>query len=230
MFCGPTDCRRHILSRELSAARPIRRPSALGVAATLAIALAASPPVPSLAADQPIAEKPVYKDGDTFEYVDRYETIPCQRWEIKGRDADGSLLSQCNDNIAYFSAETGSLLRIARKDGKDLVKFQPAAPEIPFPLQVGTKWGGKFEVSTTEDLVTPGLDESCEVTAFETIRVAAGELPAFRFDCTTRWTVWPLHGHVTETGWYSPTAKTLVKVINNSDPKWNLELARYSFK
>jgi len=184
----------------------------------------------SRATDPPIAERPMYKDGDVFEYVERFQTVACKRWEMIGRDADGSWLSQCDDNIAHFSAETGALQRIVRKDGRELVTFLPSAPAIPFPLQLGKKWGGKFQLSMAGDIISPTVDETCEVVSFETVKVAAGDFPAFRFECTTAWLVWPFHGNVTVTMWYAPAAKSLVKVSNSSDPKWDTELARYSLK
>ena len=203
---------------------PLRAVAILLVAATALL------PRGSQAADQPVAEKPVYSDGDVFEYVERFESIACKRWEVKGHDADGSLLSQCGDDLAYFSAETGALMRISGKNGEPLVDFQPAAPAIPFPLHVGSKWQGKFRVSTADEIVSPSLDQTCEAVSFETVDVPAGRLQAFRYECKTEWSVWPLHGTVTETGWYAPAAKVVVKVINNADSKWNLELAHYSLK
>ena len=190
--------------------------------------LIALPSARSGAADLPIAERPVYKDGDVFEYVERFHSVACKRWEMKGRAADGARISRCDDNIAYFSAETGALLRIAKTDGTELVKIEPQAQSIPFPLQIGTKWSGDFRISTAEDVVSPIVNETCEVVSFETVKVAAGDLPAFRFDCATNWSVWFLHGTLTVTSWYAPSAKAVVKVVNGSDPKWNMELARYS--
>ena len=176
--------------------------------------------------ENPIAERPEFRAGDVFEYVDRFQTIECRRWEFAGYDG-AAMLHRCGDNVAYFSADSGALLKITGKDGRELVSYKPFAPAIPFPLRVGSKWGGRFEVTTAGDLVAPDLDESCEVVAYETIRIAAGEMPAFRFDCVTKWSVWPLHGTVTVTSWYSPTAKIVVKSINGSDSKWDLELASY---
>jgi hypothetical protein len=199
----------------------------------IAVSLVAAPavlPVRSLAADAPIAERPVYNSGDVFDYVDRFETIACKRWEVSGYDPDGSYSTRCGDNVAYFAAGSGALLRIVGKGGKELVKFQPSAPAIPFPLQVGTRWQGKFEVSTAHDVFSPSLDESCEVKSFETVDVAAGHLAAFRYECVTKWSVLLLEGTVTETGWYAPAAKAVVKVVNSSAPEWNLELASYSAK
>ncbi len=193
-------------------------------------AVVAALPLQSRATDQPIAERPTYSEGDVFEYVDRWESIACQRWEIKGRDADGSLMSQCQDNVAYFSADTGALLRILGKGGKELVSFEPAAPAMPFPLRVGMTWHGKFVISTSDQIVSADLDQSCAVTAFETVSVPAGSFPAFRYECKTGWSALFLHGETSETGWYAPAAMVVVKVVNNSEPKWSYELARYSLK
>ncbi|MEI9985219.1 MAG: hypothetical protein WDN69_19740 [Aliidongia sp.] len=148
-----------------------------------------------------------------FEYLDRFENLDCKRWLVAGHDTDGSLISTCGDDVAYFSAQTGALLRIIGKGGKELVKFDPTSPALPFPLHVGSTWHGKFTVSTPDQIVSPGLDETCKITSFETVAIAAGNMSAFRYECTTEWSVWPLHGTVSETGWYAPAAKVVVKVI-----------------
>jgi hypothetical protein len=178
------------------------------------------------AVDAPIVERPVLQAGDSFDYVDRFQTIACKHWEITGRQGD-AITSRCGDTIAFFAADSGALLRVTRSDGTVLVNFDPAAPAIPFPLQIGSKWGGRFQVAVAADLITPKLDERCEVLAYETIHIAAGELAAFRFDCVTKWSVWPLSGTVTVTSWYAPAAKSVVKSINPSDSNWDMELAAY---
>jgi hypothetical protein len=179
--------------------------------------------------ETPVAERPQFHAGDVLEYVERFQTVACKRWEFTGGDG-ATLQSRCADNVAYFAADSGALLRITGKDGKTLVTYEPSAPAIPFPLEVGSKWGGKFQVTAAGDLVAPSLDESCQVLAFETIRIAAGELPAYRFDCVTRWSVWPLHGTVTVTSWYAPAAKSVVKSVNDSDSKWNMELQSFQLQ
>lgn len=185
-------------------------------------------PAAAGSADQPMADRPVLNKGDVFEYVDRFQTIACQRWEVDGVHEGGLLLSRCGDNSAYFAADSGALIRITGKNGKELIRFEPSAPAIPFPLYIGAKWNGKFRLSMAGDPVSPSLDQSCKVTSFEMVTITSGRLPAFRIDCTNTWTVWPLHGHVVVTSWYAPDAKTVIKVVNDSDPAWNLALARYS--
>lgn len=177
-----------------------------------------------------IAERPVLQSGDAFDYVDRFQTIACRHWEFAGTNDAGEQVSRCGEDTAYFAADSGALLRVVGRNGRELVKFEPFAPAIPFPLQVGSEWGGKFDVTTAGDLISPSLDEKCRVLAYETIRVAAGELAAFRFDCVTGWRVGPLHGTTTVTSWYAPVAKTVVKSVNASDEKWDMELASYRVK
>jgi hypothetical protein len=200
-------------------------------AASLSLAaLAVSLAVPSAAEDPPSAARPEYHEGDVFEFVGRFESITCSRWVVEARAADGSQPWRCGENVAHFLGDTGALTRIVGRGGKELVSFEPASPAMAFPMHVGATWHGKFRLSTSADLVSPDLDESCEVTAFETVVVAAGSFPAFRYECKTAWSVWPLHGTATETGWYAPAARTVVRVVNDASPEWNLELARYSFK
>ena len=181
-------------------------------------------------ADPPTAERPTYPIGDSFDYTGKFNTVDCQHWEISELDADGALQTRCGNNIAYFSKDGGALMRIIKTDGTPLVTFTPASPAMPFPLHLGSTWGGKFRLDAKTQPVTPNLEENCEVTAWESVTVAAGTLDAFRYECVTHWSVWPLSGDVTVTSWYAPAAKSVVKVINTSDSDWNIELAHFNVK
>src|SRR5271155_3239898 len=57
------------------------------------VGVAALLPGLSRAAAEPVAERPVYHDGDVFEYLDRFETLDCKRWQITGHGRDGSMIS-----------------------------------------------------------------------------------------------------------------------------------------
>ncbi len=174
-----------------------------------------------------VAERPDYQAGDMFEYVDRFQTVRCRKWEVKGRDAKGYGLFQCEGNVAYFSPETGALVRILGRDGKTLVSFDPSAPPFPYPLRIGKTWSGSFKLSTAEDSFSTDVTQDCAVTAYEQVHVVAGDFQAFRMECETNWSVGPFQGEGTMTMWYAPQARALVKAVNDSDDKWNMELARY---
>lgn len=197
------------------------------LAAALCLAwLAAAPPA---AGEGSAAQRPVFRPGDSFTYAERFETIACKTWRVAETDAEGNMLStRCEDDIAYFAPD-GGITRIVGGNGRELVRFEPEAAPIPFPLTVGTRWTYHFEVSTASQLVTPDIDESCEAAAAEKIEVGGASLPAFRIDCTDRWSVAFLSGSNKSTLWYAPDARTVVKAVNESAPEWSLLMTGYSF-
>lgn len=197
---------------------------AVGVFALLA-------PCASRAQDAPPAKKPTPKVGDVFEYADKFATVKCQRWEVKQIDKDGFLIVQCKDNFAYLSvANDYNLTKIVTEDGEILAEFKPYLPAIAFPFKLGKKWGGKYAGYTADDGNRWVGNDSCEVTAYETIKLVAGDFPAYRIECVDNWELGNMSGHSYSTSWYSPKAQAVVKVSNQRFPKWNMELISYSTK
>ncbi len=197
---------------------------AFGTALCLAWLLAS----PSSAGEM-VAQRPTFHLGDSFTYAERYETVACQTWQVTQIDQEGDVLTaRCGENVA-FSAPDGGLVRIVTDKGKTLVAFKPEAAPIPFPLSIGMRWSAHFEVSTPTQLVAPDIDESCEAAAIEQVAVGGASLPAFRIDCTDRWSVAFLSGSNQSTLWYAPAARSVVKAVNPSAPEWGLQMTDYSF-
>ena len=180
-------------------------------------------------AGEVVAQRPTFHLGDSFTYADRYETVACRTWQVTQIDQGGNVLAaRCGENIA-FSAPDGGITRIATDKGKALVAFKPEAAPIPFPLSVGMRWSAHFEVSTAGQMVTPDIDETCEATTIEPVTVHGVALPAFRIDCTDRWSVAFLSGSDISTLWYAPEARSVVKAVNPSAPEWGLQMTDFSF-
>jgi hypothetical protein len=78
-------------------------------------------------------------------------------------------------------------------------------------------------------LVSPDIDETCEATAIEQVPMRGASIPAFRIDCTDRWSVAFLSGSNTSTLWYAPDARSVVKAANASAPEWGLTMTDYGF-
>jgi hypothetical protein len=184
----------------------------------------------AIANDVPVAIRPVFTPGDVFVYADRFESVACKRWEVRSVEDGGLSTLQCGDNTAYFAAKSGALVKIAKSDGTEILSYAPSAPEMPFPLEIGKSWGGRFELTSIDEPVSPTISESCTITAYETVKVVAGQFPAFRFECTDAWSYGLLHGSAASTGWYAPLAKSVVKVVNDTDSDWNMELVSYRFE
>jgi len=184
---------------------------------------------PASAEDGMIAQRPTFHPGDSVTFADRFETVSCQTWQVQQVDAAGNMLtSRCGDITAFFAPD-GGVTSIIDSTGKKLIVFRPEAAPIPFPLSVGMRWTYHFELSTPTQMVAPDIDESCETAAIEQVVVGGASLPAFRIECTDRWSVSFLSGSNQSTLWYAPAARSVVKAVNPSTPEWSLQMTGYSF-
>lgn len=192
-------------------------------------ALSATLASPAFAEDALVAQRPIFHEGDRFTYAGRFETLDCREWVVRQVDAAGNLAAtSCGDYTAFYAPD-GAMTRIAGKDGRSVVKFSPKSAGIPFPLQVGQHWKARFEVSTASQMVTPTIDESCEVAGIEPVPVGNASLQSFRIVCSDRWSVAFLSGSNASTLWYAPEARSVVKADNPASTEWNLQMTGYSF-
>lgn len=195
----------------------------------LAAALCLAWLAPSYAEEGLVAQRPTFHPGDSFTYAERFETVACKTWRVAEIDAQGNMLSLRCGGFTTYLAPDGGITRIVGGNGQDAVRFKPEAAPIPFPLTVGTRWTYHFEVSTASQLVTPDIDETCEAARVEKIEVRGAALPAFRIECTDRWSVAFLSGSNKSTLWYAPDARSVVKAVNESAPEWSLLMTDYAF-
>ena len=175
------------------------------------------------------AERPAPKVGDVYEYAEKYQTVSCKRWEVK-EIKEGMIVSRCGENTAYVSAENGNIVRIVAGDGKSLDEFKPYFPYLAFPMKIGKTWSAKYNGFTAIDGYTWDSNVTCEVKAFEKVKVPAGELPAYRIECKDSWQVGGFSGTDASTHWYSPAAQAVVKVASPERDKWNSELTSFTAK
>jgi hypothetical protein len=198
----------------------------LGLAGISCLVLASG----ALAEDAVPADKPSPKVGDVFEFVDKFVSIACKRWEVKEIDKDGYIISECGNNLAYLDAQTDTVAKIVTKDGSRLVEFKPRSPTLSFPLQVGKKWEGDYDGYRAAAGTSWKSHVTCEAKAFETVKTAAGEFPAYRIDCQDAWESTPFHGVADSTSWYAPKVGNIVKSVNPSQSAFEYELAGYAAK
>lgn len=188
--------------------------------------------LPALAADIPRAEKPApmdIKPGGYFEFTESSGSMgSCKRWTVKSTNTDGMLVIQCKDLLIYQSlANDFNIVKMTRLNGDLAYEFKPYMPTMVFPLEVGKKWTGEY-AGFTEDTGDKWKSKvKCETTAFEKVKVLAGEFDAFRIDCVDNWrAMMVFSGEKTSARWYAPKLGTVVKVVHE-DAKWNYQLAAY---
>lgn len=195
---------------------------------SLLVAVAFVLPIPALAGDDAGAPRPSFTVGHMVEFTDKFVTVDCQRWEVKELDRDGYRVSQCGENLAYFDNGTGRLVKIVTEDGDKLAQFKPALPTIDFPLAVGKTWSGSYDGYTNDNGAMWSGDTDCKVEAKEPVKVAAGELEAYRIACSDNWEAPPFSGVSDSVSWYAPEVGAVVKTVNKQDSRWNSELKAYS--
>ncbi len=165
--------------------------------------------------------------GDSFVYAGKFATVACSRWTVTQVDRNGYNVRTCGGNAAYTLADNDALVRIIGPNGP-LVQFDPASPGLEFPLALNKTWSARYAGFTADNGVHFASLESCKVSAWETVQTAAGALPAYRIDCEDHWTSGGASGQAHQASWYAPQAHTVVKVRNDQEPKWNLDLVSYS--
>jgi hypothetical protein len=168
--------------------------------------------------------------GLVIEYDEQVASRGCKRWEVTATDKDGSYISECGDNIAYHSAENGTLTKIVSKSGDTVVEFKPQAFGLSFPLEVGKKWDGKYTGYTAYNGVSWDSDTRCEVKPPEIVTVPAGQFDAYRIDCVHNWTSGGLDGQAHISAWYAPKVGAVVKSVNAESPEWNSQVTSITEK
>lgn len=187
---------------------------------------------PTLAALAPRAEKPAMesiKPGNYLEFSDsRVSNGSCKRWQVKQPNSDGMLISQCNDLQYFQSVENDfNLSKMAKVNGEVQFEFKPFMPDVAFPLEVGKKWIGEYVGTSVHESASWKSKMQCEATAYEKVKVVAGEFDAFRIECVDKWrAMMVLSGEKRSTRWYAPKVNGMVKLVHD-DPKWNYELTGY---
>lgn len=197
----------------------------LALAGALAVGITAA----AKADNPPPAEKRAPHVGDAFDVADRWASIACKHWEVKQLNENGFLILQCGDKLAYLAIDHDyNLAKIVDGKGDTLVQFKPYAPAITFPLQVGKKWEGKYSGYTADNGYRWVSQVKCEVKAFETVKVAAGEFPSYRIECEDKAEMGGYTGWSHSQSWYAPAASVVVKNLNQEHGEWNLEVTRLS--
>lgn len=186
---------------------------------------------PLLAADAPRIERPpTAKAGQSMDYVDRLMSVPCQHWQVKEANRNGVMISQCGDNYMHLSLDNHlNPVKVVKASGETLVEFKPFFPQLSYPLSLGKKWSGEYDGYTADDGAKWSSKVSCEVKAWEKVKVVAGEFDSYRIECQEKWrALLILTGESKSTRWYAPAVGMVVKAVSDKN-KWDHQLAGYKF-
>lgn len=196
----------------------------------LCLGLFAAGATPAIAVDAPRVERPpVAKAGQTMEYASRLMSVDCPDWKIKEPNRNGVIISQCDDKLMHIAADSMNPIKVVKTNGDTLVEFKPYFPQLAYPLHLGRKWSGEYSGYTADDGAKWSSKVSCEVKAWEKVKVVAGIFDSYRIECEEKWrAMLILTGESKSTRWYAPALGLVVK-STSSMSKWDHQLAAYKF-
>jgi len=186
--------------------------------------------LPVAAAEAPKVERPpLPRVGSSMEYVSRLMSIDCPDWTVKESNRNGVMITQCDDKLMHVSLDNMNPVKVVKTNGDTLVEFKPYFPQLAYPLHLGRKWSGEYSGFTAEDGAKWSSKVSCEVKAWEKVKVVAGTFDAYRIECEEKWrAMLILTGESKSTRWYAPAVGMVVK-SSGSMSKWDHQLAAYKF-
>lgn len=178
-----------------------------------------------LAQTPPNAERPPQpRIGDSRDYDGQLLGLNCRHWEARRQEANNVSVRQCEDKLIYVDANL-NVLRATTLKGDVLVEFKPQYQALEFPLFVGKKWSSRYSGFRADKGRKWDSRLECEATAYEPVRVAAGNFDAFRIECIDNWEFGLIFsGKKQSTRWYAPAIGAVVKYASE-DKEWNYELA-----
>lgn len=115
------------------------------------------------------------------------------------------------------------------------VIFSGDAKELNFPLEIGKKWDFKYTTATklNPSKLTGRLQFEANVTAYEKVKVPAGEFDAFRIEYKGFWYNGTdgRSGSMKMTNWYAPAARSVVKTqFGDGYNNWVRQLTEFQLE
>lgn len=173
-------------------------------------------------AAEPVAERPVYSEGDSWVFVERN----------KFRKMEHTFLREEKDRYVFKLGKSDRTTHFYfTSEIKTAVGYP--GPIIQFPLTVGKKWNCTYQ--RKDKTYGPGKDTiraQHKVEAYEPVTVPAGTFQAFRirvhFEATggSRMITMPEKMYF----WYSPEVRQLIKRVNARMAGNTWELEKYNIK
>jgi hypothetical protein len=194
--------------------------------AAVALPVSLALPGSSRADPPPVTSKPSYSVGDWWHFTGKRYRQSCPQWVVVTADPAGSLVEECDGHQSHRDYANGLELSKVDRAGEDLVTFDPALPDLRFPLEVGKTWEVEYAGFTADNGGRWMANASWEVTTYESVTVAAGTFDAYRIEMTETWGSESYGLALRSTAWWAPSAKAFVRV-EHQDRRWNAELESY---
>ena len=170
-----------------------------------------------------IAEKPILKKGDHWDFNRRNKTLSYEFLEEK----DGLLIFM----VGWEGEKKG---KETRTPELNFIKgynesCDPYRGPYKFPLYVGRKWNythssSKYKQGTTGEVSV--IDSTVKVVSYEQVKVPAGTFWAFKIEENRSVRGASGRGYYVTT-WYSPEVKNSIKSEEDNDV-WNRELLKFT--
>lgn len=177
-----------------------------------AILLAAAIAAASSAAQADPAQIPDFEPGDswTFSLTDQWKHQVISSFTVAVKQIEGETVRLEGTDGAgapYFQTLTAEGNMVAL-NGRE---YMPHMHHLAFPLSVGKQWKGEYGWKR-DDGAAGTIKAEYAVTALETVEVPAGKFDAYRIEAQGWWSRENRSGKITETYWYAPATKRIVRL------------------
>jgi hypothetical protein len=174
--------------------------SLLAIAATTAMAQ----PVPLTT-----AQAPRFVVGDSWTYTLSDPGNPSRKFSFVQ-----SVHSVSNNEVGVTISNNGGTMPATFDANGNLTsngskQYLPSDSKLKFPMSVGSTWSSQFTTRTGNGDAATMLN--AKVTAVEQVETLAGTFQAFRIEETLEVSAPNGKSSFTETDWYAPDAKRIVK-------------------
>ncbi|CAB3794312.1 hypothetical protein [Pararobbsia alpina] len=165
------------------------------------------------AADLPAAQAPTFLVGDSWTYSLSDPRTPGRTFSFVQTIHsinDGAIKLTVSNNGGTMPAsmdQNGNLTSIGTK------QYSPSDSKLKFPIAVGGNWTNNFTTHTGNGDATTTL--SAKVVGVESVETPAGTFQAFRIEETGSVAAPDGKFQFTETDWYAPDAKRIIKFTFN---------------
>ena len=157
------------------------------------------------------ADRPVVKVGDEWQFM-QYSVVPIQKpnvvWVITSVTPTG-IAGTSNGKPLTLTSDLNIIESPTRKftDRRNL----------SFPLMIGKSWNYATQVEFKDQDAISRMDAEVKVVAYEKVTVPAGQFDAFKIEAKGKLGQQGAAGagavEFTETSWYAPSARAIVKQV-----------------